>query len=334
MSSYAETDMDLSFEDFQSFVEKRRFHIDSEYVIPRMAHALSRAQSLEPINPFERLKQSIATSIPAGKHVAVLCGGGVDSNFLLALLCENFSNVSIISAETTNNSRDLESTAKLNMKLGRKWVRNRYSRERLALEASLFFEKHARIPNDQATPLVQCMLKEAQNLGADIVVDGQYADTVLFANPQNTLFSKIGKIPGFFAPSYLGSTKEPASKLKLLSALLFVNPALKMMILSRLHFNSEIYDFLTELSKFKSNDANLIFQLLFWFGLLKTRERDKYKLAEKNFVFSPFDDIDILLSASKNQRYGKKNKSFMRSYLISEFELDPADFISRSFEAS
>ena len=241
------------------------------------------------------------------KEISLLCSGGEDSIYLLIILVNELNiKPKLICYKTKNNSSDvrrLEFISKnLNLDL--------YLYDKTNLDRYTAYNKfcisQGRPPNDIAQPVHNALYIEAKEiLKSDIVIDGQFCDTVLLSNPQNHFLLWTEKMPFIFKSliklsNYLIFDKNKLfkSRLKKLNNLLdYPNSVERVLKLINLE------DFDDELIKYTEKIINqygvqLTFSLYFFFCLLELRERDKYLLCPD--LFSPFDDFKFAILANEN----------------------------------
>lgn len=230
--------------------------------------------------------------------INVLCGGGVDSNYLLILLAKNFQSIEIgaVCGLTKSNYIDLKSTRAICDKYNLNYKEHSISKSELEQSLIDFYEVNKRLPNDVAAPIINVLIKKAKSVDEDVlIVDGQYADTVLFANPQNTFFRLTEKISLIEFNTQSSYFKNKIHKLNFYLKLMLSNKESKIRSLCRLNNSPEINKYL--LKSLKQFNAELVLQAVFFKILIEYREKDKYLLSDN--VFSPFYSDELLLHSYK-----------------------------------
>ncbi len=226
--------------------------------------------------------------------INVLCGGGVDSNYLLILLAKNYQSIEIeaVCGLTKSNSADLKSTKSICNKYNLSYKEYSISKPELEQSLSDFYEVNNRLPNDVAAPIINALIKKAKSVDEEVlIIDGQYADTVLFANPQNTFFRLTEKISLIEFNTQSSYFKNKIHKLNYYLKLTLSNKESKIRSLCRLNNSPEINKYL--LKSLKQFNAELVLQAVFFKILIEYREKDKYLLSDN--VFSPFYSDELLL---------------------------------------
>lgn len=252
---------------------------------------------------LRRIEQTLLNS----KRLGLLCSGGEDSIYLLTILVKNLEiKPKLFCYQTKNNISDIKRLKKIanifNLKLFLydKSNLNRYGAYKK------FLECQKRKPNDIAQPVHNALYIQAvEKHHCDIVIDGQFCDTVLLSNPQNHFLFWAGKYPKFLKYSirllsFLPYHKDSKinSRLKYLNDLLSTfNPTEHIFKLINLQNPDKELIETTE-ALIKEFGIQLTFSMFFFYCLLTKRERDKYLLCPK--MLSPFDDFKLAILANAN----------------------------------
>lgn len=252
---------------------------------------------------IKKLKIRLSGSI----NVSLLCSGGEDSVYLLLILVKELKlKPKLLSYKTKNNLLDIERIKYISNDLGLKLYLYDKSNLNLCDAYIKFCKSQKRPPNDLAQPVHNALYFEAiKRHVSDIVIDGQFCDTVLLSNPQNHFLYWIERKPSIFKILVKILNFIPIkNKNKMKSRLEYLQDLLK-------YSNSVDYIFkLIKLKNFdndlKAHTENLIKQhgtqltlaIYFFYCLLEIRERDKYLICPK--LHSPFDDFSLAFLANKN----------------------------------
>ena len=122
------------------------------------------------------------------KNICIFAGGGIDSN-LLILLCNEILNnkeISIFSIQTKDNRNDISQLRNLSKILKINHHIFRLEENDINDSLNYFFQKNKRYPRDEAYPGIFKLVNEGAKRFKDTTfMDGQYADTYTFSNPQN-----------------------------------------------------------------------------------------------------------------------------------------------------
>lgn len=256
---------------------------------------------------FKIIVSKLAARLSTGKTIGLLCSGGEDSIYLLIALVKGLGIYpKLFCYETKNNSKDVKRLKKIaslwNLEL---YLFNSENLDRLkAYEA--FIKSEKRPPNDLAQPAHNALYFQAiNNHGCDIVVDGQFCDTVLLSNPQNHFLLWVKKYPALIKLAlgilnYLPFKKsgKVSTRLSHLNSLIDASTLLDMMfeLINLSQSDDEVQAFASQLmEKF---GIQLTFAIYFFYCLLQVRERDKYILCPD--LFSPFDDFSLAVISSSN----------------------------------
>lgn len=288
---------------------------------------------------IDRISLNIKKKVTKGKSLCILAGGGVDSNFLIILTRLLFpeKKIYVICGLTKNNQNDLNSTKlicdkyRINMYV---YAINDHEKE----QALIAFLRHEeRYPYDVTMPLLYCLIKKGYDIDSECeVMDGQFADTVLFANPQNLLYNCIKglKVKNVIAFKLLNSFKERFirdDRLKLVIDLVLKKESEKILLLSRVENTNDTVAIVEDLLQRFSSE--LVFQAIFFKLLLEYRERDKYRLNKD--VISPFDD-DVIFKYSYvllgRRCILRKKKKELHNFIRFHCPSSVTHMKSRSFE--
>lgn len=324
--------MYIKFADFLNHVEKLTFSTDallerSDRILRRLDEVKKYSGDISIEKDVDIRLEEIAARF---EYPAILCGGGIDSNYLLVKLSELGLRPLVVSAVTTGNMRALESVKVIVEKYGLDWHSKSHENVELEFAINKFYDKFGRLPNDQAMPLVWCLGDYAMARGADAVIDGQFADTVLFANPQNYLFKKTRSIK---LPRLLFDSTNIEKRNKAIAGYYYLSLTIeeRILFLCRAENSSKSRAFMSSL--LGNYESEHVLQCVFYEFLLDVRERDKYR-AMSIEVTSPFDDFDYLACSSRSVVRGKKQKKFMVDYIRKHVPAAVALMESKSFEAA
>ena len=210
--------------------------------------------------------------------------------------------------ETKNNSSDVKRLKKianiLNLEL------YLFGSDNLDISAAykIFIETQKRPPNDLAQPVHNALYFEAvKNHGCDVVIDGQFCDTVRLSNPQNHFLLWIEKHPSlirlaieFLINLPLAKTSKFSSRLSYLKDLSEASTSIERIfkLINLKNPDDDVISLTRGLvDKF---GTQLTFSICFFYCLLAVRERDKYLLCPD--LFSPFDDFSLAILSSRNIR--------------------------------
>jgi hypothetical protein len=221
--------------------------------------------------------------------------------------------VDALSFVTGENETGLKLVDDICHKIGAKHYKLKENLRDLDFQLQLFIAQEGRPPRDPVAPLVSLMTKRAKDLGFTACLDGQFADTIFFANPQNNLFARTAKLPKI--PLMRGFTthvnlQHKSTKFRQLRCYLSLNCAQKLLFLSRVEITQATEDVVSRL--LTDHHPQHVLQSIFWFVLLQNRERDKY-VCNHIPICSPFDDSDLfLLMCKETTGIGKR---YLRSYV-------------------
>lgn len=226
----------------------------------------------------------------------IMCGGGIDSTYLLIQSIACGIKADAISAVTRDNHEGLLLIDEICKKNGLHHHKVEANDLELCKSLDEFYSLKKRLPNDPIAPLVHVISKHALNLGYHTCIDGQFADTVFYANPQNRLLAFAKTIPRIFPPSKFSNEIHKQDRLSQLIYFFRLSLAQKVLYLARVEITLEAERATAAL--LNTNKAQDVLQVIFWHVLLKYRERDKYVLTS-DFIKSPFDDLTYLQNFSK-----------------------------------
>jgi hypothetical protein len=251
----------------------------------------------------KKLKSKLINSTKVG----LLCSGGEDSIYLLIILVNKLKiKPKLLCYQTKNNFSDVRRIKKiaenLNLEL---FLYDKFNLDRRHAYDK-FVVSQKRQPNDIAQPVHNALYFEGiEKHNCDIVIDGQFCDTVLLSNPQNHFLYWTEKCPGVLQIlikflNYLPLKEDTKIKSRLLKLKLLMNtnnPATHIFKLINLEEPDNDLIFLTE-KLIKKIGTQLTFSIFFYYCLLSARERDKYLLCPS--LFSPFDNFQLAILSSKN----------------------------------
>lgn len=266
------------------------------------------------------------TLLSLNQRAVVMCGGGVDSTFLLLRAAELSLNFDAVSAATGNNEDGLLLVDEICSYYGLKHYKFKPDIESKRAFLNRFEANYGRLPNDPVVPLVSQITDFSKSLNYELCIDGQFADTIFFANPQNKLAAKTMLIPGIpFTPIGTDNSHKK-HKLNQLARYIFLNRPRRVLFLCRIEITNDAISFIKEL--LKENDFQHVMQAIFWEVLIDIRERDKYLLTSLPIV-SPFDS-DTLFFASATDTLGL-GKKILRRYIEQKFSKAKKHLHSASF---
>ena len=292
----------------------------------------------------EMVVQNLNSVIKPGVQISVLASGGADSTFLLSLIAKHFPNNDLVAyfGKTANNSSEFEAVRMLCNELGARVSILTPSLAGLERQLALFYDVNDRYPNDIAQPLHNLIVStiRSDNCSA-IIVDGQYADTLMFANPQNMFFSWwqhtannpiIKKVIRTLGLMNFISLRPGQSDLRDLLGAGFADEASLIAWICRIDPSVKVRDSLKALLHVYSSEV--VMQVVFYKVLLHFREKDKYSLCPE--LISPFNDIKLMVDAWRRPKL--YNSLFMRKIPIWTYikaaHPDIAGLVKRrSFEA-
>lgn len=280
---------------------------DASIAVERLLASVSK----EPSNLDEYILEDIIRKLDIrlvnGNKIGLLCSGGEDSIYLLIALTRGLKKIpKLFCYETKNNSSDVKRLKKianiLNLEL---YLFNADNLNRSSAY-KIFVESQKRPPNDLAQPVHNALYFEAvENHDCDIVIDGQFCDTVLLSNPQNHFLLWMEKHPIFMRLALnflnylpLSKSSKLSSRLNYLQDLSDTSNSIERIykLINLKNPDEEVIKLTEELlNKF---GTQLTFSICFFYCLLAVRERDKYLLCPN--LFSPFDDFSFAIICSRN----------------------------------
>lgn len=300
-------------------------HADG-YVVPsvnlfqKKSRIINRLLSFSDSQNKKKLEDNIleivdSALLSVNKRAVVMCGGGVDSTFLLLRAAELSLNFDAISAKTGNNTNGLRLIDEICSCYGLRHYKFKPNMEYKREFLNRFETNFGRLPNDPVVPLVSQITDISKHHNYEICIDGQFSDTIFFANPQNKLASKTKLIPGFPITPIGINSSHSNHKLNQLVHYILLDRARRILFLCRIEITSDSITFIKEL--LRKNNFQHVMQSVFWEVLISHRERDKYLLTSLPII-SPFDS-DALFSASFNNIPGL-GKNFLRGYVEKKFK--------------
>lgn len=323
VSSYAEFQKHAS-----GYVVPSKFLFDKE---SQVTNCLKRFNSSRTeLNMKEEIFRVVDKSLlTAGQRASVMCGGGVDSTFLLIRAAELSLNYDAISAATGNNIRGLMLVDQICSKYGLKHYKFSPNVKNSKKFLNKFNAEYGRLPNDPVVPLVFEITEFAKSLNYEMCIDGQFADTIFFANPQNKLAAKTRLVPGLpFSPSGIDRSHKK-HKLNQLSSFIRLDMPRRILFLSRIELEEAAIRFVADLLKYFHYQH--VLQAIFWEVLINYRERDKYLLTDIP-IRSPFDSEALFVASAVNDLgFGKR---ILRSYVEERFRDARTLLHSASFRSS
>lgn len=253
------------------------------------------------------IKKKLKARLFNMSKISLLCSGGEDSIYLLMILVKDLKiKPKLLCYVTKNNFSDVQRLKYISNDLGLElylFDKSNLDRHNAYIK---FCKTQKRPPNDIAQPVHNALyFKAIETHGSDIVIDGQFCDTVLLSNPQNHFLYWMENNPFIFKifiklANYLPLNKK--SKIK--SRLEHLNNLLKSSnsidyIFKFINYENFDNDIIVYTKKLIDQYGNqLTFSLYFFYCLLEIRERDKYLLCPN--LFSPFDDFNLAIMTNNN----------------------------------
>ena len=240
-------------------------------------------------------------------NVGLLCSGGEDSIYLLMILVRDLGlKPKLLCYQTKNNSSDVNRLKSISENLDLEL--SLYDKSNLDRYAAYkkFIEIQKRQPNDIAQPVHNALyFKAIEDHGCDVVIDGQFCDTVLLSNPQNHFLLWMEGYPKLLKSAinflnYLPLNKEKKLKTRLLHLQDLIGSSSSVEHIFKL-INLQDPDkelILSTKDAIEKFGTQLTFSMYFFYCLLVKRERDKYLLCPD--LFSPFDDFSFAIETSIN----------------------------------
>lgn len=259
------------------------------------------------------------------KKIGLLGGGGTDSTFLLSCLHQLDRQPDVYSIETAANYSALSQLEKICSHFDIRHRKIRMTDELIDAHVSNFQVSINRLPRDPVVPAVMEIASRALADGLDVLIDGQFADTVSFSNPQNTLLSKtissLRNSKNLLNVNRLHGRSKPLQ----FSQYILLSLPDKILFLSRVEITPQTTMIVQKF--LEKNEPNAVLQSLFWHCTLVNRERDKY-LCNKVEIFCPFDSEDLLRRFYLCRTNIKK---IMREEIFNVFGLKVSKSSSSSF---
>lgn len=289
----------------KDFVKKKVIY--AKKILDKLYNESNKKRSDIDLDIKNIIKEKLKKRLLSLKEISLLCSGGEDSIYLLMILVNELNiKPKLICYKTKNNFSDVRRlkfiSNNLNLDL---YIYDKTNLDRYTAYNE-FCISQGRPPNDIAQPVHNALYVKAKEiLKSDIVIDGQFCDTVLLSNPQNHFLLWIEKMPFIFKSliklsNYLTLDKNKIfeSRLKKLNNLLdYPNSVERIFKLINLeNFDDQLIKHTENL--IKQYGVQLTFSLYFFFCLIEIRERDKYLLCPD--LFSPFDDFKIAILANAN----------------------------------
>jgi len=256
---------------------------------------------------FEDIVSKLEARLVIGNTIGLLCSGGEDSIYLLMALVKGLGkSPKLFCYETKNNYSDVKRLKNiadiLDLEL---YLFNSDSLDRSAAY-KIFIQSQERPPNDLAQPVHNALYFEAvENHNCDVVIDGQFCDTVLLSNPQNHFLLWMEKNPIFIRSAIkflnylpLNESSKLSSRLSYLQDLSDTSTPIER-IFKLINLKNPNKDVITLAGRLVDEcGTQLAFSICFFYCLLVVRERDKYLLCP--YLFSPFDDFSYAIVCSRN----------------------------------
>lgn len=237
-----------------------------------------------------------------GKSVHILAGGGLDSNVLIAILDKlKATDVTVWTYLNSSNASEVNNLKRLCKDIGFQHFIYRAEDLNFDKELSEFQNKYNRYPNDIAMPIVGALARLAVKRSGEnfVLIDGQYADTYLFANPQNKYFWLTQGLSWFQSITFYSKIQRLTNRT--LSHLLFAFSCteIKILYLSRIKICTESVGIVRKLCQNSELSKEVLLQVIFKFVLLSQREADKYKL--HSAILSPFKSDELFIQSALNR---------------------------------
>ncbi|MEM7610304.1 MAG: asparagine synthase-related protein [Pseudomonadota bacterium] len=337
----------MQYENFQAYVDDYRGHTVSEdrffKLLPDLEEFCERVNSqpvLEASSLDQLVRQQMDVCLANDLPICVMASGGADSSFLLSMIRRHFRarRVFAIAAETKGNTQEIRSLQKLTNALGISAEIVVPDEKDLLGSLQAFVDSVGRPSHDVAQPLHNLLVRIAlERFGQCVVVDGQYADTLMFANPQNTYFDLYRQSAWLADPirklaaavwrrvNVTDYSKKGAvrafmrSMPEVLCWICRISPTSRV----QAHFSKLLTDF----------DALLVMQAAFYKVLLMEREADKYRVFPD--VVSPFGFDELFIHAYQRPHEFNtllKRKLPVWRYLFDHHPEIAAGLRRRSFE--
>jgi hypothetical protein len=297
---------------FSDFIAKQKtLTVPVDFFHDRFPYALALCRSVLDSKPELQGDPGIIVKERLSKlssvdSFTVLASGGADSSYLLYFVRNLYPSVAItaISALTKNNSKELNFLAAVCKTQKIDLIVATPTEERLIQQLRAFESKASRLPNDCVQPLHNYLVMLADRLNpGSVILDGQYADTLMFANPQNIFFDVwlltklyrvdlISKLAFRFLDNSPGLMPGQTSTRDFFKSTCLSAPE----VIAWLCRLSTDHSVIGQIQKgLKDFPARLLFQSIFYTILLEYREKDKYFLAPH--VVTPFNDMRLMVDA-------------------------------------
>ena len=268
------------------------------------------------------------------EKISILAGGGIDSNLLILLSNKIYKkdNIKIYSIETKDNSQDIKELIKLSRKLKIKHYIFTLKENDVKESLDYFYKRYHRYPRDEAYPAIFKIVKEVSESQENIIfIDGQYADTYTFSNPQNIYQLIWRRLPNlnFHKLKFM----RKSSKFISLIIGLFTNNIEFLLYFCQIQDTKIIRKSLTNLLSRTTLDFEVIFQIVFKECLLFYREEDKYRVPSK--IISPFKDENLFIHSCNNLNIYRsifKKKKPIYKYIKNNFKKFKIKSYERSFK--
>jgi hypothetical protein len=305
--------------------------------VPAVTALLQQIRSMPPQN-FEIITElrRILAELP-GSDLVILAGGGLDSNVLIGLATDPAigKTVHVLSCVTRDNGFEQANLAAFCQELGLGFERIAPTDAELEDEIATFRASEGRLPNDIAQPMVAVMCRHAAATFPGVpVVDGQYADTYMYSNPQNLYFRMtrpLSLLPGvgLFARMQKIGNKRIRHLLFCLAAL-----PLKCLHLCGIQITPATCAAMRRLLQDNRDlPAETVMQAVFCEVMLHYRESDKY--VGSPGIVSPFGTLALFFHCTHNialySRF-RQTKIPLHRYFRLAFPAYYAGTQSRSFK--
>ena len=241
-----------------------------------------------------------------GKCV-VLLSGGEDSSYLLhqAVAVLGKGQVSAIMAKTTGSSRDHKRAFKLCRYLDVQLTTLTPDRTEITEMAEKYRRKFGELSADPAQPIHNVLIEYITDRSPEaVILDGQFADTVLHSNPHNSLLLLLEKYPDQvkFGRTILSKINWVINnrRLKTVQRLLETTDKTGFIMRAARVVESDLARHKIE-RLIDSYGAQTVLSAMYYWGLTAVRERQKYKLIDANYLL-PFDNEALFWYGSKNQQ--------------------------------
>lgn len=275
---------------------------------------------------FEEIHNQIVAKLEnLPQKIGVLCGGGVDSTYLLTICSVLKKDIVAISSISSDNSLALTQLDRFCSARGYLHIKHVLTDSVYQKRVDEFKKIYDRNPRDPVAPIVSELANVARQNSVLTLIDGQFADTAFFQNPQNKLFNATHAFPKILPKlTNVNGTHKFSKTIQLLTYFTLTLPE-KILYLCRVEITRATVRFVEKL--LVKNEPKTILQIIFWQVLLNYRERDKYKNIQVG-IYSPFDEIEFLYML--NKRYVNIKKE-MKNFITKNSEIDLSIIKSSSF---